>query len=148
MKKLILTALGVMATLSLTSCASTSSTTSSSTGTDTTSMIGMIVVYVLLFAAMYFFLIRPNSKKKKQEEELRNSLEIGDELITIGGIMGRVVSIKDDDSFILETGPDRTKMQFKKWAISTIVTEKELPDPKADKKKEKETKKKAKAEEK
>lgn len=148
MKKVILTALGVMATLGLTSCASASSTGASGESGDMTSMLPMIAIYILLFVAMYFFLIRPNSKKKKQEEELRNSLEIGDELITIGGIMGRVVSIKDDDSFILETGPDRTKMQFKKWAISTIVTEKQLPDPKADKKKEKEAKKKAKAEEK
>ena len=48
------------------------------------------------FAALYFFLIRPNSKKKKEEAQLRNSLEIGDEITTIGGIMGRVVAIKDD----------------------------------------------------
>ena len=78
------------------------------------------------------------AKKKKQEEQLRNSLEIGDELITIGGITGRVVSIKDDESFILETGPDRTKIQFQKWAISTITTEKELPTTNKKKKKDKE----------
>ena len=79
-----------------------------------------------------------STKKKKQEEQLRNSLEIGDELITIGGITGRVVSIKDDESFILETGPDRTKIQFQKWAISTITTEKELPTTNKKKKKDKE----------
>ena len=78
-------------------------------------------------------------KKKKQEEELRNNLEIGDELITIGGIMGRVVSIKDDDSFILETGPDRTRIHFKKWAISTIVTEKQQPETKDNKKAKKDS---------
>ena len=99
----------------------------------------LIAFYVLIFGALYFFLLRPNSKKKKQEEELRNNLEIGDELITIGGIMGRVVSIKDDDSFILETGPDRTRIHFKKWAISTIVTEKQQPETKDNKKAKKDS---------
>lgn len=123
MKKAIIAALGLMATLGFTSC---STAGADGQQMDMQSLLPMILIYGLLIAALYFFMIRPNSKKKKQEEALRNSLEIGDELITIGGIMGRVVSIKDDDSFILETGPDRTKIQFQKWAISTIVTEKEL----------------------
>lgn len=90
------------------------------------SMIFMILFYVAIFAALYFFLIRPNSKKKKEEAQLRNSLEIGDEITTIGGIMGRVVAIKDDeDAIIIETGSDRVKMKFKKWCISTVDTVKE-----------------------
>ena len=60
------------------------------------SMILMIAIYAAIFAALYFFLIRPNSKRKKEEAQMRNSLEIGDEVTTIGGIMGRVVAIKDD----------------------------------------------------
>ena len=85
------------------------------------SMILMIVIYAAIFAALYFFLIRPNSKKKKEEAELRNNLEIGDEITTIGGIVGRVVAIKEDeDSIVIETGSDRNKMKMKKWAISTI----------------------------
>ena len=67
---------------------------------------------------------------------MRNSLEIGDEITTIGGIMGRVVAIKDDeDAIIIETGSDRVKMKFKKWCISTVDTVKEAPaqDKKADK---------------
>lgn len=92
------------------------------------SMIFMILFYVAIFAALYFFLIRPNSKKKKEEAQLRNSLEIGDEITTIGGIMGRVVAIKDDeDAIIIETGSDRVKMKFKKWCISTVDTVKEQP---------------------
>lgn len=88
----------------------------------------MILVYVAIFAALYFLLIRPNSKKKKEEAQLRNSLEIGDEITTIGGIMGRVVAIKDDeDAIIIETGSDRVKMKFKKWCISTVDTVKEKP---------------------
>ena len=96
---------------------------SASGGNQSSSMIFMILFYVAIFAALYFFLIRPNSKKKKEEAQLRNSLEIGDEITTIGGIMGRVVAIKDDeDAIIIETGSDRVKMKFKKWCISTVAT--------------------------
>lgn len=90
------------------------------------SMIMMIGLWVVIFAAMYFLLIRPNSKRKKEEAQMRNSLEIGDDVTTIGGIIGRVVAIKDDeDAIIIETGSDRVKMKFKKWCISTVDTEKE-----------------------
>ncbi len=100
---------------------------SASGGNQSSSMIFMILFYVAIFAALYFFLIRPNSKKKKEEAQLRNSLEIGDEITTIGGIMGRVVAaIKDDEhAIIIETGSDRVKMKFKKWCISTVDTVKE-----------------------
>lgn len=95
-------------------------------GNNSMSMILMIVIYAAIFAALYFFLIRPNSKRKKEEAQMRNSLEIGDEITTIGGIMGRVVAIKDDeDAIIIETGSDRVKMKFKKWCISTVDTVKE-----------------------
>ncbi len=88
----------------------------------------MILVYGAIIAGVYFFLIRPNSKKKKEEAQMRNSLEIGDEITTIGGIVGRVVAVKDEeDAIIVETGSDRVKMKFKKWAISTVDTVKEAP---------------------
>ena len=90
------------------------------------SMIFIIVIYVLIFGALYFFLIRPNSKKKKEEAELRNSIEIGDEITTIGGIMGRVIALKEDeDAIIIETGSDRVKMKMKRWCISSVDTQKE-----------------------
>lgn len=90
------------------------------------SMIGMIAIYAVIIALVYLFLIRPNSKKKKEEAEMRNNLEIGDEITTIGGIVGRVVAIKDDeDALIIETGSDRVKMKFKKWCISSVDTVKE-----------------------
>lgn len=100
----------------------------------------VIVVYALIIAALYFFMIRPQSKKKKEEEQMRSSLEIGDEITTIGGIVGRVVSINEDtDSMVVETGADKTKIRFKRWALSTIDT----PEKKAavDTKKEKTDKK-------
>lgn len=88
----------------------------------------LILIYAAIIVAVYFFLIRPNSKKKKEEAQMRNSLEIGDEITTIGGIMGRVVAIKDEeDAIIVETGSDRVKMKFKKWCISTVDTVKEQP---------------------
>ena len=98
-------------------------------------MWGMIAIYALIIVAVYFFLLRPNSKKKKEEAEMRNALEIGDEITTIGGIMGRVVAIKDDeDALIIETGSDRVKMKFKKWCISTVDTVKEKPAEQTEKK--------------
>lgn len=145
-RKIALIAMGVMATMGLTSCAPATDAASGESGGMGSYM--MIAIYVLLFVAIYFVMIRPQSKKRKQEEEMRQSLEIGDELITIGGIKGRVVSIKDDESFILETGPDRTKILFQKWAISSIVTEKPELNAKADDKKDKKKSKKDKAEEK
>lgn len=91
-------------------------------------MLPMILIYGAIIVAVYFFLIRPNSKRKKEEAQMRNSLEIGDEITTIGGIMGRVVAIKDEeDAIIIETGSDRVKMKFKKWCISTVDTVKEVP---------------------
>lgn len=89
---------------------------------------GMLIMWAVIIAALYFFVMRPSSKKKKEEAQMRNSLEIGDEITTIGGIMGRVVAIKDDeDAIIIETGSDRVKMKFKKWCISTVDTVKEAP---------------------
>jgi len=99
------------------------------------SMIGMIAIYAVIIALVYLFLIRPNSKKKKEEAEMRNNLEIGDEITTIGGIVGRVVAIKDDeDALIIETGSDRVKMKFKKWCISSVDTVKETSQPTTEKK--------------
>lgn len=86
----------------------------------------LIIVYVAIFAALYFFMIRPNSKRKKEEAEIRNSVTVGDNIITIGGIMGRVVAVKEDeDAIVIETSSDRTKIMFKKWCISTVVREEE-----------------------
>lgn len=86
----------------------------------------IILIYVALFAVLYFILIRPNSKKKKQEQEMRNNISIGDDITTIGGIVGRIIAVKEDeDAFIIETGSDRVKMKFKKWAISSVDTPKD-----------------------
>ena len=82
--------------------------------------------FVLILIVMYFLMIRPQQKKQKEEQKMRNNLRVGDELTTIGGVKGRVVSIKDD-TITLETGNDRTKIQFEKWAIQTVHTKHEDP---------------------
>ncbi len=92
-----------------------------SSGQQTTSMIIMMAV---LFVVMYFFMIRPQKKRQKEEQEMRNSLEIGDEIVTIGGIVGRVVTIREND-LVIETGSDRNKMKIERWAINTNRTKTE-----------------------
>ena len=80
----------------------------------------MIVIYILFFVVVGYFLIyRPNKKRKKQEEELRGSIILGDEVTTIGGIVGKVVNIKDDN-ITIETSIDKTLMEFKNWAIRDV----------------------------
>ena len=86
----------------------------------------LILIYAALFGVLYLVLIRPNSKKKKEEQAMRENITIGDDVTTIGGIVGRVIAVKEDeDAFIIETGSDRVKMKFKKWAISSVDTVKE-----------------------
>ena len=80
-----------------------------------------IVLMVVLVAVMYFMMIRPQKKRQKEEQEMRSSLEIGDEIITIGGIVGKVVTIREED-IIIETGADRNKMKITRWAIQTNNT--------------------------
>ncbi|MBR2875670.1 MAG: preprotein translocase subunit YajC [Clostridia bacterium] len=80
-----------------------------------------LLMLVAMFAAMYFFVMRPQKKRQKEEQEMRDSIQIGDEITTIGGIVGRVVVVKDD-SVVLETGPDRSKIKFKRAAIQTNET--------------------------
>ncbi len=103
----------------LTFAMTTASTTEGSDGQG--GSMTMIIMMVALFAAMYFFTIRPQKKQQKMEQEIRENTQIGDEITTIGGICGKVVSVKDD-SIVIETGSDRVKIKFKKYAIQTNHT--------------------------
>lgn len=80
----------------------------------------MIILLLVFFVLMYFFMIRPEKKKQKKVEEMRKALSVGDEIVTIGGIMGTVVHVTEDD-ITIETGEDKVRIQFKKWAVSTNV---------------------------
>ena len=83
--------------------------------------LSMILMLVAILGIMYFLMIRPQKKKQKEEQAMRDNIQIGDEITTIGGIMGRVVTVKDD-SLIIETGADRNKMKVARWAVGTNNT--------------------------
>ncbi len=96
---------------------------------------GMFGFWILIFVALYFIILRPQKKKQKEEEALRNSIEIGDDVTTIGGIVGRIIAVRDEDeTIVIETGSDKTRIRFKKWAISSVDTPEKQPK-KEDKKK-------------
>ena len=97
---------------------------------------GMIMIVAML-AILYFLMIRPGNKRKKQAEEMRNSLKKGDQITTIGGIVGRIVMVTDD-TIVIETSDDRVRMELTKWAVSTNNTQQQnaaadKKDKKADK---------------
>lgn len=81
-------------------------------------MISSLVMIVAMVAIFYFMLIRPENKRKKQAAEMRNNLAVGDEITTIGGIVGTVCAVKTN-SIVLETGADRVRVELMKWAVST-----------------------------
>ncbi|MBQ4118923.1 MAG: preprotein translocase subunit YajC [Clostridia bacterium] len=89
-------------------------------------MIMMIVIYALIFGALYFFMIRPQKKKQKEEKLMRENLQVGDEVITIGGIHGRVISLKED-TMVIESQVDRSKMTVARWALQTNLTVHDQP---------------------
>ena len=79
----------------------------------------MIIILVAMVAVFYFFMIRPESKKKKNLAEMRESLTVGDSITTIGGMLGKVVSV-DGDKITFETSEDRVRVQVAKWGISAV----------------------------
>ena len=101
-----------------------------------------IIMIVVMFAVFYFMLIRPENKRKKEAEQMRSSVKTGDKIVTIGGICGTVVNVKDT-RIVIETGADQVRIEFEKWAISSNETAAEAQ--KAAAKKAQEEKAKAKA---
>lgn len=111
--------------------------------TDAAAGAGMgstLIMLVVMVAVFYFMLIRPENKRKKEAENMRSSVKTGDKVITIGGITGTVVNVKED-KFVLETGADQVRIEFAKWALSTNETANE--NAKAEAKKRQEDKAKA-----
>ena len=95
-----------------------------------------IVMIVAMLAIFYFLLIRPENKKKKALAELRSSLAVGDLITTIGGIVGTICAVKED-TIVIETGADRVRIEFTKWAVSTkgAQTSEDAPPAKEEKEK-------------
>ena len=105
-------------------------------------MSSSIIMLVAMLAIFYFMLIRPENKRKKEAEEMRSSVKTGDKIVTIGGIVGTVVNVKEN-KIVIETGADQVRIEFAKWALSTNETAAEAA--KAEAKKAAEAKAKAKA---
>ena len=101
-----------------------------------------LLMIVAMIAVFYFLMIRPENKRKKEAEQMRSAVKTGDEIITIGGIIGTVVSVKDD-KFVMETSADQVRIELAKWAISSNETA--AAAAKAEAKKRQEEKAKAKA---
>lgn len=104
---------------------------SSSAGTDAAvggaSMLSLIIPIVLMVVVFYFFVIRPEKKRNKEMQDMLSNIQVADEVITNGGIIGRVVSVKED-TILIETGSDRTKIRVLKSAIAKNNTVHETPE--------------------
>lgn len=81
-------------------------------------LLSTILMFAVMIAIFYFLLIRPESKRKKALAKMRSELGVGDEITTIGGIIGTICATKED-TIVIETGADRVRLEFAKWAIST-----------------------------
>ena len=106
------------------------------------SLFSTILMLVMMLAIFYFMLIRPENKRKKEAEQMRSSVKTGDKITTIGGILGTVVSVKED-RVVIETGSDQVRIELAKWSISSNETAAEAA--RAEAKKAQEAKAKAKA---
>ena len=80
--------------------------------------IAILIMYAAAGVAI-FVMYRNQKKRREQDEAVRRDVEVGDEIVTIGGIIGRIVSVKEDDVIVIETGADRTKLKMKNWCVSS-----------------------------
>lgn len=101
--------------------------TAANTGTDMGSLIGSMLPILLIVVFFYMFLLRPQKKKEKEAQTMRENIQIGDEICTIGGLVGIVVK-KAEDTIVIETGGDKTKLRVKNWAIQENITVKEAKE--------------------
>lgn len=82
----------------------------------------MLIFYIVVIGGVFYFMMyRPQKKKQKAEEKLKNSLQIGDEIITIGGFYGKIISLKED-SVVIESQLDHSKQKIARWGIQQNLT--------------------------
>jgi preprotein translocase subunit YajC len=97
-----------------------------------------LIMILAVFALMYFMVLRPQQKKEKETQKMRDSLRVGDEIVTIGGFYGKILKVKDE-SVVIMCGADKTKLELAKWGISTVINPSAAPaskDKDADKEEE------------
>ena len=109
---------------------------------NTGGMGSSILMIVVMLGIFYFMLIRPENKRKKEAEQTRNSVKNGDEIVTIGGIVGKVVNVKDE-KIVIETSADQVRIELMKWAISSNETATAAAKEEAKKRQEAKAKEKA-----
>lgn len=123
-----------MTTLAVISTAASSA--AATDGASVASMLTMLIPLALIVVFFYFFIIRPEKKRNKEMQNMLNSIQVADEVITNGGIIGRVLSVKED-TVLIETGSDRTKIRVLKSAIAKNNTVHEAPAEESPAKKKK-----------
>lgn len=87
---------------------------------DTAKVITSFLPLIILMVFFYFFLIKPQKKKEKEIQAMRENVKVGDNIITIGGIVGKVIQVKDD-ILVIETSGDKTKYELMKWGINSVL---------------------------
>jgi len=116
-KKLIASILAIcFMALAFAGCTGTTATTTD--GTTQSSPWSSIIMIAVIFAVFYFLMIRPENKRKKKAQEMRDGVEVGDKIVTIGGMVGKVVHVSGD-KLTFETGEDRVRIEVAKWAVSS-----------------------------
>ena len=105
-------------------------------------LMDFLPMLLIMVAVFYFMIIRPENKRKKEAEQLRSNIKNGDKIVTIGGITGKVVDVKEN-SFVIETGADQVRIELAKWALSTNETATEAAKEAAKKAEEERAKAKA-----
>ena len=92
---------------------------STGAGMGATGTWGTIIMIVIMFAVFYFFAIRPQKKQEKETQQMRDTLSIGDEIVTIGGIVGIITNITEETITIISSR-DRTRIQLLKSSVSRV----------------------------
>ena len=121
-KKILALVLVLALTAVMAGCSAAGATGSADGASTTGSLFSMIATFGVMIVLFYILLIRPENKRKKQVNEMRAGLAVGDQITTIGGVVGKIVSIKDD-VIVIETGADRVRMELARWAVSTKGTQ-------------------------
>ena len=88
-----------------------------------------LIMVAVMFALLYFMMIRPENKRKKEAQAMRDSLSVGDEITTIGGLTGTICQV-EENTIVLESGVDRVRVEFTKWAVSSKGTPAAQPETK------------------
>ena len=121
-KKILALVLVLALTAVMAGCSAAGATGSADGASTTGSLFSMIATFGVMIVLFYVLLIRPENKRKKQVNEMRAGLAVGDQITPIGGVVGKIVSIKDD-VIVIETGADRVRMELARWAVSTKGTQ-------------------------